>query len=97
MNQFAQRITIDKLHSDEIHAVTIANFYRCARCSDDSGRLRILLRERTFPCDLGAKQFQQEEFSSDLAIEFGVLTEIHLTHSAFANLRTDFVAAENSS
>src|SRR5205823_2983837 len=35
-----------------------------------------------------------KNFQSNFAIEFHVLSQIHFAHSALANLRADFVAAE---
>ena len=36
-----------------------------------------------------------QNLQRNLAIEFGILRQIHLAHSALANLRADFVAAES--
>src|SRR2546430_7876485 len=41
-----------------------------------------------------ASNFSRKNFQSNFAIEFHVLRQIHLAHSALANLRADFVAPE---
>jgi hypothetical protein len=38
--------------------------------------------------------FARQNLQSDFAIKFRVLDQIHLTHSARADLRADFIAAE---
>src|SRR5438132_8612688 len=41
-----------------------------------------------------ASNFSRKNFQSNFAIEFHVLSQIHFAHSALANLRADFIAAE---
>ena len=94
MNLGAQRDSIDKLHRDEVSALTLTNFIdvRNVRMIERGGRLRLLSKTAhpvLIRSKLGGKNLQ-----GDFAIEFSVLRQINLAHPARANFRADFVATE---
>src|SRR5947208_6166173 len=94
VNLVAQRDSIDKLHRDEVSALTLTNFINvrdvrmieCRRgcCLLIKAPHPILIRG-----NLGRKNLQR-----DFAVQSRVFRKIHLTHSARAEQRPAFVAAE---
>src|SRR5437667_3406962 len=94
MNLLAQRSTIDKLHGDEVHTVALADFM-------DGGDVRMVERRRGF-CFLSEAphavlirgEISRENLERNLAVKFGVLCEIDLTHATRTELGKDAIVRQ---
>jgi len=89
MNLFARRHAFDKLHRDEVSTFTLTNlvYVRDVQVIERRRRLR-LADETLHPVVIGSN-IRGQDLQRDFAIEFCVLREIHLTHSARADFRHD--------
>jgi hypothetical protein len=97
MNLLAQRNAVDELHGDEIHAIAFTNFIDMSDVRMIQSRRGFRLLGKAPHPILIAGEFGGKYFQRHLAIEFRILRQIHLAHSAFANLRADFITAESGS
>ena len=86
MNQLAQRLAIDKLHRDEMHAFSFANLI-------DVSDVRMIQRGRGLrllneaPHSIGvSREIRRQNFERDIAIELVVARAKHFAHSARADL-----------
>src|SRR5262244_318908 len=94
MDFLAQCLPIDKLHRNEVDSVAFADFM-------DGGDVRMvergggggLLLEAVHSLSVGS-QIGRQDFQCDVTVQAGIFSQINLTHSALAQLRADFVAAE---
>src|SRR5258708_37466004 len=91
MNLLAQRSAIDKLHGDEVHTVTLADFM-------DGSDVRMIERRRgcrfLFEAPysiLIRREVSRKNLQRDLAVQARVLGQINFAHAARADLRDDFV------
>src|SRR6266568_6996802 len=86
MNLLAQRSAIDKLHGDEVHPFTLADFL-------DGGDVRMIERCRGL-CFLSESphailirgEVSRQNLQRNFAIQFCVLCEIDLTHATRTEL-----------
>ena len=94
MNLFAQRRAIDEFHGDEMRAGLLANFVdvRDVRVIQGGGSLR-LLNEAPHSILVG-RHIRGQNFQRHPPPQLRILRQIHLAHSALANLGADFIAAE---
>ena len=94
MNFLAQRDAVDEFHCDEMCAIAFANLVnvRNVRVIERGGGSRLLL-EAPHSILTGC-ELTRENLQRSFAMEARVFAEMHLTHSAFAYLRADFVAAQ---
>ena len=86
MNLLAQRGTIDKLHSDEVHAVTLTDFMNGSYVRMVKRRCGLRFLYETAHTVLVCCEVSGEDFQRDFAIKFCVLGQIHFTHSAGPDL-----------
>src|SRR3989441_10215437 len=91
---FAQRLAVDELHRDEVRPIALADLIDVSDVRMiERGRGLSLLCESPHPI-LIRSQLHRQNLQRDFAFEFRVLRQIHLTHSARADLGVDFVATE---
>ena len=95
MNFLAQRHAVNKLHRNEVHAVSFTNFI-------DVSDVRMIERRRSFgfldkPSHsiLIRSQFSRQNLQRHLAFELRVLRQIHFAHSTFADLRDNTVMRQS--
>src|SRR5438445_13652421 len=94
MNLLAQRSAIDTLHGDEVHTVALADFM-------DGGDVRMIERRRGF-CFLSEAphavlirgEVSRQNLERNLAVKFGVLCEIDLTHATRTELGNDAIVRQ---
>ena len=95
VNHLAQRLPFDELHRDEVQVVRFADFVdvRDVRMIESGRRLRFAnepLHPITVRSHLGGQNLQR-----NFAIQLCILRQVNFAHSAFADLRADFVTAES--
>src|SRR5262249_11050149 len=104
---FSQCLSIDKLHRDEmgfIGDLTLVGALRYGGATADlidvgdvrmieggSGSGFLLKAEHA---KLVGRELGRQEFDGNLAVQPRVLCDVDFSHSAFANLRADFVATK---
>src|SRR5215471_3498259 len=94
MSHFAQRLPIDELHRDEVHAVALTDLVNVRNVGviERRGGGGLLL-EAAHSISIGSKVGRQY-FQRDFAVQASILSQINLTHPAYADLRADFITAE---
>ena len=92
MNAFTQRLTIDKLHRDEMHAIVLTDLedLRDVGMTERGGRFS-LTNESIHAISIRSN-ISRKDLQPDSAIEFRVLGQIHFAHSTCAKLGLDLVA-----
>ena len=95
MNFLAQRHAVNKLHRNEVHAVSFTNFIDVSDVGmvERGGRLRFA-NEPLHPIAIRGYVCGQN-LQRDFAIEFRVLRQIHFAHSTFADLRDNTVMRQS--
>src|SRR5467141_2159724 len=94
MDFLAHSLAVDELHGDEIHAVALTNFMDGRNVwMIESGRSLGFANEAFHAIRL-RRNFRRQNLQRNFAIQLVVTLQILFAHSAFANLRADFVAAE---
>ena len=91
MNLLAQRHTIDKLHGDEIHPIALTNFMDRRDVGMIKGRGSFRLLSKPPHSILVASKLPWQNLQRHLPIKLRVLRQIHLAHTAFAELGNDAV------
>ena len=89
----AKSFAFDELRGDKVHRVDLFDFMNgddvwMIQRGSSLGFLNKATHARLIGSNIGGQDLQ-----SHSAIEFCVLREIDLTHSAFTDFRADFVAA----
>ena len=94
MDFFAQSFTVNVFHGDEMHAFALADLIdvRDVRMIERGRGLRFA--NKTFHAITVRNNVGRQNLQCDFTIEFRILSQIHLAHSAGAELRADFVTAE---
>src|SRR6266496_6613604 len=87
MDLFAQSLTVDKLHRDEVRAFALTNLVdvRDVRMIERCRGLRFL--NKAAHAVLFGGQLTRQDLQGDFAFELCVLSQIHFTHSARAEDR----------
>ena len=93
MNLRVQGLAFDKLHRDEVHAVSFTNFINVSDVGMVERRRGFCLLNETAHAILVCSKVSRQNLQSNFAIKFCVLRQINLTHPARADLRADFIAA----
>src|SRR4029453_13448630 len=93
MNFLAQGDAVDEFHCNEMRTIAFANLVnmRNVRVIERGGGGRLLLEAPH--SILACGKLTGENLQRSFAMEASIFGEIHLTHSALAYLRADFVAA----
>ncbi len=86
MNLLAQRLAIDELHRDEVRAIGFTNLVDVRDVRMIEGRGRLCLANEAFHPFAIRGNLGRQKLQRNFTIEFCVLRQINLTHSA----RTDF-------
>ena len=89
-----QRFAIDEFGSDKVGARVGANFVNGENIRMIQSRGGLSFLNKALHAQLVGSYSLRQNLQGHLAIERGVLRQIHFTHSAFAQLRADFVAAK---
>src|SRR6266700_1961059 len=77
-----------------MQAIAFANLINMSDVGMIERRRGLRLANKAIHAVTIGSKLSRKELQRDLAIELGVLCEIHLTHPARANLRADFIAAK---
>jgi len=86
VDQLAQRESVHKLHRDEMRAFVVADLINggdvgmVPRCSS------VRLWHKAAHAILIGRQLGRQNFQRHLAVQAGVISEIHLAHSTCADL-----------
>src|SRR6266851_427222 len=89
-----QRHAVQKLHDQERMAVLLADFIDRADIGMVEGRRSLSLSLETSQCLGISGDIVRQEFQGDKAMESGVLSLIHNTHPAAAELLDDAVVRD---
>src|SRR6266705_4665056 len=94
MDLIAQSLSVDILHGDEMHAFALADLVdvRDVRMIQRGGSHGFLIKSPQ--SILVRSEIRGQDFQCDLAMQTRVFRQIHLAHSARADLRADLVASE---
>ena len=86
MHQAAQGLPIDKFHPNEIYTAALADFVdMCDVGVVERRRGFCFLRKSPHPL-LIVRKLDRQNLQRNLAIQFGIQREIHLSHPALTNL-----------
>ena len=94
MNLFAQRRAIDEFHRDEMRAGLLANLVDVRDVGMIQGRGSLRLLNEAPHSILVGRHIRGQNFQRHPSPQLRILRQIHLAHSALANLGADFIAAE---
>jgi len=94
VNQLSQREAIDKLHGNEVRAISLSDLInvRDVWMGERRGSLRFLLEAPHALLIRG--NLSRQNLQGYFPAEFQIFGEKHLAHPALANLCADFVTAE---
>src|SRR5437660_1542581 len=95
MNLLAERNAFHKLHRNEVRAIVFPDLEDLRNVGMAQCRRRFSLANETLHPIAIRRHVSGKNLERDLTSESHVLGQISLAHSAFADLRADFVTAES--
>src|SRR5215813_9604029 len=94
MNLVAQRHAVDELHGNEVDIITPTNLVNVRNVRMiERGSSLCLLNKSPHPF-LISRKISWQNLQRHLAIEFGVLRQIHFAHSALTDFRADNIPTQ---